>query len=203
MTYKINKIFSQRNLNKALAQFGSISAKDFIIFSLIGIAIVLLITAIYKLAFKKKAQLSNVLAGMVLSVYGSIMLQLTLVCRESGSRIGIEMDIFHGLVGPENDLHWLMIAYAIMNCMLFIPFGFTVSLFSVINEKKLIIQFILVTLISFATSMLIELTQLIMQRGYYEMQDLAFNTLGGMIGWMIFALIYCVGTAIKNKMEEY
>ena len=185
----------------ALEQFGTVSVKAFLLYALLGIGIVFAIWLIGYL-LKRRIRLSNVLAGVVMAIYGSVMLQLTLVCRESGSRIGIELDLFHGLTGPDNDFHWMMLAYVVLNCMLFIPYGFALSLFSVINERKTGVQCILVLLSSLATSLFIETAQLITQRGYYEVQDLFFNTIGGVIGWILFRIIYLTGEKLLRRREE-
>lgn len=197
----LKKIFSPVIMERALAQFGSVSIKLFALYSLLGVVAVVLIVLLRK-KMGKTTELSDILSGMVLAVYISIMLQLTLVCRESGSRIGIELDMFHGLFGPDTERHWLMVAYAILNCLLFVPFGVVLSLFSFVYERRPVIQFLLVLLISFAVSMVIECVQLITQRGYYEVQDLMLNTLGGILGWVLFRIIYLFGTILKHRKVE-
>lgn len=196
----IKNVFSPSVMHSALEQFGSVSLKAFFLYAFMGMVIVILITTA-RMALGKKIIISDVLTGLVLAVYGSVMLQLTLICRESGSRIGIDLDLFHGLLGPENTVHWLMWAYIILNCLLFIPFGFTISLFSFVNEKKPVIQMLSVLLLSFIVSMIIECTQLITQRGYYEVQDLLVNTLGGVLGWVLFSIIYRLGALLLQKSD--
>lgn len=195
------KVFSKKIMEMALEQFGTVSVKAFLLYAILGVGIVLLISLLCTL-FGRKVRLSNFLAGIVMALYGSVMLQLTLICRESGSRIGIELDLFHGLTGPDNDFRWLMFAYVFLNCMLFVPYGFALSLFSEVNEKKAGMQCILVLIISLATSLFIETVQLITRRGYYEVQDLFVNTIGGMIGWCVFRLIYMLGERMLRKREE-
>ena len=196
------KVFSKKIMNMALEQFGTVSFGAFLIYALLGVGFVLLVALICYLFNKRKMRLSNLLAGIVMALYGSFMLQVTLVCRESGSRIGIVLDLFYGLRGPESDYHWMMIAYAVLNGMLFIPYGFALSLFSDINEQRGWVQCMLVLLISFGTSLLIETAQLLTRRGYYEVQDLFVNTLGGVIGWILFRMIYLVGEKMLRKREE-
>lgn len=197
----ISKVFSARTMNMALEQFGAVSLKDFVLFSLLGIIFVTMIVLIRRL-LGKETEPSDILTGIMLAVYMSIILQLTLVCRADNSRIGIELNIFHGLMGPDNDFHWLMLAYVILNCMLFIPYGFIWSLFSFVNSRRMLIQVILVTLISFVTSLIIETAQLLTGRGYYEIQDLVFNTLGGIIGWIVFYVVYGIGKRIAGKVVD-
>lgn len=194
-------VFSKKIMDRALEQFGAVSFKAFLMYALLGVGIVFLVYLLCCLV-RHRMRLSNLLAGIVIALYGSIMLQFTLVCRESGSRIGIELDLFHGLMGPDNDFRWMMFAYVVLNCMLFIPYGFALSLFSGINERRTGMQCLLVLLLSLATSMYIEIAQLVTGRGYYEVQDLFFNTLGGVIGWIVFRIIYFVGKIFLRKQEE-
>lgn len=194
-------VFSKKIMDMALEQFGAVSAGAFLFYALLGVGAVLIVSVVCRL-FQHRVRLSNFLAGIVIAMYGSIMLQLTLVCRESGSRIGIELDLFHGLTGPDNDFRWLMLAYVVLNCMLFIPYGFALSLFSVINERKPWVQCALVLLASLATSLLIETAQLLTKRGYYEVQDLFFNTLGGVLGWLLFRIIYLIGEKLLRRRDK-
>lgn len=199
--YIFKKVFSQRTMSLALEQFGTLSLRDFILYSIIGVMIVILVVLVRKL-FNKETELSDILTGIIMAVYVSIILQLTLVCRSDNSRIGIELDVFHGLVGPENDFHWLMIAYVVLNCMLFIPFGFVLSLFSFVNERRYVIQVALVMLISLIVSLSIETTQLITGRGYYETQDMVSNTLGGIIGWLVYVVLIHLIKVVSERIVD-
>ena len=201
MSGTVDKIFNREIMENALGQFGAISVQNFLLFSLIGILIVILIALVCKL-IGKEVRLSDVLTGIMLAVYCSVILQLTLVCRQDNSRIGMELDIFHGLRGGDNEFHWLMISYAALNSLLFVPYGFIISLFSFVNNRKAPVQMLLVTLTSLIASISIEVSQFITGRGYYEIQDMVFNTLGGFIGWILFAIIYNIGRRIVNRNME-
>lgn len=189
------------NLSNALEQFGSLSLKMFLLFTLFGLCIVAIIMTILKFA-NRKILFSDILSGTALSIYGSVMIQLTLVCRDSGSRIGYDFDLFHGLFGLNGELRTMMWIYLILNYLFFIPFGFIISLFSVINARKPGIQCLSVTLISFMVSMMIECLQLMTQRGYFEIQDLAVNTLGGISGWVLFRVISLLFMKSRNKHKR-
>ena len=197
----LDKIFSSETMSKAFEQFGRLSIIDFMLFSIIGFLIVTAI-ALFRKLFEKETKTSDILAGIALSVYASIILQLTLICRTGNSRIGIELDIFHGLTGPENSYHWLMMAYVVLNCLLFVPYGFVWSMVSFVHERRIIVQCALVSLISLITSLLIEVIQLITGRGFYEVQDIVFNTLGGIIGWIIFMLLFQIVRIVATKVKE-
>lgn len=200
MINTINNVFNQKTLSRALEQFGEVSLKYFLLFSIIGVLFVIFLVLVCKL-IGKELKLSDILTGIMLAVYCSIILQLTLICRQDNSRIGIELDVFHGL-GGDGEFHGLMMAYVVLNGMLFVPYGFLISLFSFVNCRKMPVQPVLVTLISLIASLIIEVTQLLTGRGYYEVQDLVTNTLGGLCGWLIFAIIYNVGRRLLVRDSE-
>ena len=72
----------------------------------------------------------------------------------------------------------------ILNVIVFIPMGLYVSYF--IKHKK----FLKALLISFGASLFIEVFQLFTLMGSYQSEDLIVNTLGGIIGYLIYKLIY-------------
>ena len=55
------------------------------------------------------------------------------------------------------------------------------------------------TLAAFATSLFIEATQLIFKIGTFQMSDLLYNTLGGLLGALIFVLLRKIRRRIKYK----
>lgn len=80
----------------------------------------------------------------------------------------------------------------IENTVMLVPFGFSgILLFSTIRGKC---QFLDVfkhsAVYSFLFSLLIELAQLILRLGTFQLSDLFFNTIGGIIGGIICWMIY-------------
>lgn len=73
---------------------------------------------------------------------------------------------------------------AILNVIIFIPMGLYASYF--IKHKK----FLLTLLISFGISLLLEVFQLFTLMGSFQSEDLIVNTLGGIIGYLIYRGIY-------------
>ena len=65
------------------------------------------------------------------------------------------------------------------NLALLMPFGFMLPMFRDVNWKK-------VLLMSFCFSVGIELTQFITGLGLMEFDDVFNNTVGGLIGYMIY-----------------
>jgi glycopeptide antibiotics resistance protein len=69
------------------------------------------------------------------------------------------------------------------NIVCFIPFGFMLPILST-KIRKLI----LVGLVSFELSIVIEVAQLIFKVGSFDVDDLLLNTLGGMVGFLIYSI---------------
>lgn len=81
------------------------------------------------------------------------------------------------------------ITQVISNTMFYIPMGYLLPyvIEALRHRKRLTI--LLCFMISFVTENL----QLILKRGIYDLDDLFFNTLGGVIGYLLFvAFAYCV-----------
>ena len=70
------------------------------------------------------------------------------------------------------------------NVLAFVPFGMMVPMLGRKNKK-----FIEVSLLCFELSLSIELIQLVTKVGAYDVDDLLLNTLGGMIGYMLYYII--------------
>lgn len=79
------------------------------------------------------------------------------------------------------------------NVMAFIPFGAFSPMFS-----KRCRRLFYALLYSFELTLLVELLQLIFKVGSFDVDDLLLNTLGGVIGF----LIYVIGIRIGNFVEK-
>lgn len=80
---------------------------------------------------------------------------------------------------------------AIENLIFFIPYTFfLLQGFSIKKLKNILFM-------SFFTSLLIEILQFIIKIGTFQLSDLLYNTLGGVIGYIIYRIIN-----IKNKGEK-
>ncbi len=67
------------------------------------------------------------------------------------------------------------------NVLAFAPFGFAVPVLSRMNRR-----FVNVAWLTFILSLTIELLQLMLKVGSFDVDDLLLNTLGGMIGYGVF-----------------
>ena len=73
----------------------------------------------------------------------------------------------------------------VMNVAAFMPFGFILPIISPKN-KKLISIFLL----SLETTLVIEILQMVFQVGIFDVDDIFMNTLGGTLGYLLYAMCY-------------
>lgn len=114
-------------------------------------------------------------------IYCSYAISLTLSGREAGSRTGY-LNIIPGSTIMTNGT---LSAHSIENWLLFVPFGMLVPMLW--GHSRSLARTGFLALLS---SILIEAIQLVTQRGYFEIDDVILNTLGGLCGYILFACIY-------------
>ncbi len=118
-------------------------------------------------------------AGLFIG-YVLIILCLTFLFRENGSVDVVDFDLF-STWGRNNRNH----AYFVENILLFIPFGYLLP--GVFERIK---HFALYALTGMAFSIVIEVMQHITKRGCFQIDDVITNTCGGIIGYLIFFVIF-------------
>lgn len=114
-----------------------------------------------------------------LCFYVAVLLAITFLSRESGSRSGVmDLKLFStwGINARNN-------AFVIENVLLFIPYGF-LCCWNFTGRRKLL----WCTLLGAVTSLGIETMQLVTGRGYFQIDDIVTNTLGALIGGALFAV---------------
>lgn len=139
---------------------------------------------LFLLVKKENRHTSSMIASAIFAMYAVVLLYLTLLSRESGSRDAVNLTIF-GTWGASPQAQ----AFVIENLMLFVPIGILLPCL----WKKLRIGGWCI-LAGFAISLFIEVTQLITGRGYFQVDDLLTNTLGAAVGYGIYklaSLLYC------------
>jgi len=77
------------------------------------------------------------------------------------------------------------------NVLCFVPFG---AIFPVLNRKTR--HFVVIVLLSFQFSLIVECIQLISKVGSFDVDDLLLNTIGGMIGYLVF----CVCNRVRRNI---
>ena len=140
---------------------------------------------------RKKNRLSvhvrNSVVWFILSVYIAVMFVTVFLSRESGSRQGIDMTLF-GTWGETPQAH----AFVIENILLFVPFGILYPLAVSTTDRKPDLRKKIgwekfTVLLGFLISVGIETVQLITDRGYCQLDDVVMNTLGALVGYVVFA----------------
>ncbi len=115
---------------------------------------------------------------MLFWIYVAIIVVITFLSREGGSG-GMDLRIGSSLsINARND------AYAIENILLFIPYGFLLGV--VWKSERRLINYLCA---GFLTSFGIELLQLVSGRGVFQTDDLITNTIGAMVGYIVFCLL--------------
>lgn len=189
-------------LERSLKQFATISVTQFITLLVIELIVTTLILVIFSKYFKKNIKTMDVAAIFSLIVYINIIMQLTLLGRKDGSRIGVELELFQYWGKGRFSMQMLM--YAFLNVLLFVPYGFILSWLSGFRRQRTTIRVVLTSMLCLATSLLIEVIQYVTGRGYYELEDLFCNTVGGIIGSVVFIAVNKVVTTFTEggKCDE-
>ncbi len=159
---------------------------------LIGIPIVaILLYMVLKVGKRKDKKPAALLPVVIFGFYVALMIVITFLSRESGSRDGMDLKLFSTWgINTRNN------AYVVENVLLFIPYGFFGSM-AFAKLRHFFPSMILGT----ATSLAIECMQLVTKRGYFQTDDIWTNVLGTIIGFCVFRLLFCF-KAFKRKSEE-
>ena len=112
-------------------------------------------------------------------LYAGFIVYYTVLCREPGTDL-----IFKPLFWELSRGAWRDI---FLNILLFVPLGFLLG-----SRKGILLGFLL--------SVFVEITQLIFHLGFCEMDDVLNNTIGMVIGTLLFAVIKQIYSYIKNQM---
>lgn len=129
-----------------------------------------------------------VAAWTMFFTYLAMMLMITFWSRESGSRRGLDLELFStwGINRRNN-------AYVIENVLLFVPYGILCPMAFRYAEK-----FRRCLTVGALTSVSIELLQLATGRGFFQIDDILTNALGTAAGY----LVYLPCSRIWNKMKK-
>mgnify|MGYP001066673730 CR=1 FL=1 len=115
-----------------------------------------------------------------LVMYVAIMLAITYFSRESGTRNGIDLELFSTWgINKRNN------AYVVENVLLFIPYGFVLA-WADPRQRN----FFRNVLTGAMTSLAIECMQLVTGRGYFQIDDILTNIAGTVLGYICYMLIY-------------
>lgn len=157
----------------------------------IGIIYVLFIKLKYKKKFDRRMLTDKILPLSLMTFIYTMIAQLTILRRFTiHNTVDSFSEIWEGWLPFKQDFSFDLTS--IQNIIMFIPLTLTVNWFILkfreksLSAKKIII---LSTAISFGMSLFIEISQAIFHIGMFQISDLTYNTLGGIIGAFLFNLI--------------
>lgn len=125
-------------------------------------------------------RITHIVMQSLLVSYLFIILCITFLSRENGSRIGLDLLPFSTMgQGRQND------AYVVENILLFIPLGLLTA-----ASCPRLRQFWRCMKVGLMFSLLIEISQMVSKRGYVQTDDVLMNTLGMACGYLIYRVIH-------------
>lgn len=120
--------------------------------------------------------------------YLALILMITLWSRESGSQKGLDLELFSTWgINKRNN------AYVVENVLLFIPYGVLCPL-----AFKPLGKFFSCLTVGAATSLSVELLQLVTGRGFFQIDDILTNILGTVIGYLFFFFFWRIPGKLKK-----
>lgn len=138
-----------------------------------------------------KKKIHKTICMILFVVYLILLFYLLFFSEKMGRTVGSEeyrynltlfkeIRRFYNIIGTHPKLFWLNIAG---NVVAFMPFGF---LLPRLREKKT--NIFLAGLFSFELSLLVEVLQLVFRLGCFDVDDLLLNTVGGILGYVIYLI---------------
>ena len=129
---------------------------------------------------------------LALMVYIACALYFAVLSRNMVSQSTIRLELFRGYFLPSGN-GWVDV---LLNIVCFIPLGFLVGL---IAKRYRVLMALIVGLLM---SLTIEFSQLIWQRGVFDLNDIFNNVVGSMIGGVMVVLIIWNLKTLKKKSDS-
>lgn len=148
-----------------------------LIAGLLFLAVLYLFRKLGLLQTKKSGIRRDLLLFLVI-VYVAILLKLAFFSREPGSRTTVDLTLF-GTWGTTMQAH----AFFVENIIMFIPFGILIP-----SAFPMMRNIFVCTLTALACSLSLEMFQLITGRGFCQLDDVVTNTLGTLIGCIVYKI---------------
>lgn len=156
---------------------------------LIGGYVILKAAYLYLNNKRPDMNLSNIAGKYIFACYIMYVLYLVLFSREPGSREGVNLELF----GTYSESPRAQ-AYMVENILLLIPFGFLLPFLS-----RRLATFTSALTLGLIFSLIIETTQYITKRGYFQADDIWLNTVGAVIGFITAFTLMQVLRFLKSQ----
>lgn len=165
-------------------QFDGVSLISFLLVAIIGVAAVYALIVLYERMCGKKVEVSKKIGLYLLVIYLDFLLQMTYFRRPPGSRTGMVTSLKEFIFCQQSAEQML---YQFLNIVLFFPFGAILTVLW--KELRGWRRMTVIIGVSYLCSLIIEFTQLLTQRGYFEVTDLLMNVLGGAFGCLFMSVL--------------
>lgn len=151
---------------------------------------------IYKKVLKGKKKLSKKKACWfaVFICYMTVVLCATMLDRSNVWIHGTILPLFYSYKEAWNSFTAADWRNIILNILLFVPFGFLLPV-----GVKWFRNFMKTYLAGLILTVCIEVLQLVLKRGIFELDDIFNNTLGTMIGYGCYVLLISLISVIRKK----
>lgn len=180
-------------------QSRGISVKEMLLMWVICAVVLHIICMLYAgFSGKKIAVHKEVILVLILG-YACFGGQITLFRRVAGSRGTIYTSVYFGnLLG--NWYERQQFYYSFLNICFFVPWGFLWGIWR--WDDYVWKRLFMVTGYSFLSTAMIEITQFITGRGFFEVLDIITNVMGGIIGCMLASICIPVMNYVRDKLIE-
>ena len=175
-------------------EFQNVKLTKLLLFTVIGACVIHIGCVIYVKLKRRPIQLTTEVTLILLISYVIFTAYVTVFSRIPGSQARV-FDMKLLWVDRSMDQNMTNL----LNVILFFPFG--VLLTSLLMNRKSMMRYYMVVNYSFLTSFLIECMQYSTRRGYFEMDDLEANVLGGVLGCLSINLCARIGKLVRNHTE--
>lgn len=133
---------------------------------------------------------------LVFFEYVAFLLCMTVFFRESVEHRTFNLTLFWSYKAENTDLQHSLYVEALMNVLMFVPFGLLIGCaFKRVGWKKMLV-------VSVCLSVLIEVLQFLLKRGFAEFDDVFHNTLGAVIGFGLITLTITLTLTIKKAILQ-
>ena len=150
--------------------------------------------AVYRLSRKRKIPRRTAAAAPLLAGYLTFIVTATLIDRNLKPAAYYELELFwtyRAIAAGETEL----IGELIPNILLFVPAGFLAA--ALLRRRRWIVP-----PAGMLFSAAIEGLQLLIRRGYFELDDIFHNTLGVCLGLIVFLLFSPLFRAIYDRAKR-
>ena len=146
--------------------------------------IVIVISVLGSHRYYIKKQANNPKMKAIFNGYLMSLFFLTVLSRLGISDYYIDIIPLHSYFEFVSTMRWEILIDDILNIVLFVPFGVFVKIRNHDCDVSKIV------ICGLGVSLTIEILQLLLRRGYFEVDDLINNTLGVFVGYLLYLIKY-------------